>query len=74
MRKMEDEYILTCKRFPIEPGDFIQFDRLPQLVASVEGAPVFICHYGTHNARYALRIDECLRGDDPHWLGGSHVH
>ena len=24
MRKMEDEYILTCKRFPIEPGDFIR--------------------------------------------------
>ena len=58
----------------MKPGDFIQLDRSPQVVASVEGVPVFICHYGTHNERYALRIDECLRGDDPHWLGGSHVH
>ena len=58
----------------MKPGDFIQFDRSPQIVASVDGTPVFACHYGTHNARYALRIDESLRGDDPHWLGGSHVH
>lgn len=58
----------------MKPGDFIQFDRTPQIVASVDGTPVFACHYGTHNARYALRIDESLRGDDPHWLGGSHVH
>jgi flagellar motor switch protein FliM len=66
--------VTVAQLMSMKPGDFIQFDRLPQLVASVEGAPVFICHYGTHNARYALRIDECLRGDDPHWLGGSHVH
>ncbi|RZL53098.1 MAG: flagellar motor switch protein FliM [Variovorax sp.] len=58
----------------MKPGDFIQFDRSPQIVASVDGTPVFACHYGTHNARYALRIDESLRGDDPHWLGGNHVH
>ncbi|RZM03920.1 MAG: flagellar motor switch protein FliM [Variovorax sp.] len=58
----------------MKPGDFIQFDRLAQVVASVEGTPVFACRYGTHNARYALRIDECLGGDEPHWLGGSHVH
>ena len=57
----------------MKPGDFIPFDRAPRVVASVDGTPVFACHYGTHNAHYALRIDECLRGDDPHWLGGTHV-
>ncbi|MBU2286770.1 MAG: flagellar motor switch protein FliM [Gammaproteobacteria bacterium] len=57
----------------MKPGDFIQFERPHSVVASVDGAPIFTCHYGTHNARFALRIDECLRGDDPHWLGGSHV-
>jgi flagellar motor switch protein FliM len=57
----------------MKPGDFIAFERAPRVVASVDGTPVFACHYGTHNAHYALRIDECLRGDDPHWLGGNHV-
>lgn len=57
----------------MKAGDFIPFDRAPRVVASVDGTPVFACHYGTHNAHYALRIDECLRGDDPHWLGGTHV-
>ena len=58
----------------MKAGDFIQFDRPARIVASVDGTPVFACHYGTHSARYALRIDECLRGDDPHWLGAPHVH
>lgn len=57
----------------MKPGDFIGLERSPQVFASVEGTQVFACHYGTHNARYALRIEECLRGADPHWLGGSHV-
>jgi flagellar motor switch protein FliM len=58
----------------MKAGDFIQLDRAPRVVASVDGTPVFSCRYGTHNARYALRIEESLRSDDTHWLGGSHVH
>lgn len=60
----------------MKPGDFIPFERAPRIVAAIDGTPVFACEYGTHNARYALRIDECLRGDDPHWLAGGsdHVH
>lgn len=58
----------------MKPGDFIPLDRASRIVAAVDGTPVFACHYGTHNARYALRIDECVRSDSAHWLGGSHVH
>ena len=58
----------------MKPGDFIPLDRASRIVAAVDGTPVFACHYGTHNARYALRIDECVRSDSAHWLGGPHVH
>lgn len=58
----------------MKPGDFIPLERASRIVAAVDGTPVFACHYGTHNTRYALRIDECLRSDSAHWIGGSHVH
>ena len=58
----------------MKPGDFIALERASRVVAAVDGTPVFVCHYGTHNARYALRIDECVPSDSTHWLGGSHVH
>ncbi|MEO7242713.1 MAG: FliM/FliN family flagellar motor switch protein, partial [Variovorax sp.] len=58
----------------MKAGDFIPFDRPQRVVAAVDGTPVFTCRYGTHNAHYALRVEECLAGIDPHWLGASHVH
>jgi len=58
----------------MKAGDFIELDRAAHVHASVEGTPVFACHYGTHHTHYALRIDECLHSDDLHWLGASHVH
>ena len=53
----------------MKPGDFIELERQPRIEASVDGVPVFDCHYGTHNAKYAIRIDKCLRGNDINWLG-----
>lgn len=53
----------------MKPGDFIELDRSPLIEASVDGVPVFECRYGTHNAKYAIRIDKCLRGNDTNWLG-----
>ncbi len=45
-------------------GDFIELDRRPKIEVTVEGVPLFECQYGTHNAKYAVRIDKCLRGND----------
>jgi len=50
-------------------GDFIELDRKPHIDLTVEGVPVFECQYGTHNAKYAVRIDKNLRGNDLNWKG-----
>ena len=44
----------------LKAGDFIQMDRLPTLVAKVDGVPVFECEYGTMGHRYGLRVREFL--------------
>ncbi len=50
-------------------GDFIELDREPSIEVTVDGVPVFECQYGTHNAKYAIRIDKSLRGKDSNWKG-----
>lgn len=59
------EQLLKMKK-----GDFIELNRQPKINASVDGVPIFECYYGTHNAKYAIRIDKSLRHDD-HWIGES---
>ncbi len=58
----------------MKAGDFIELDREPHIRASVGGVPVFECQYGTHNAKYAIRIEECLRNSDLSWMGEKHGH
>ncbi len=58
------EQLLQMKK-----GDFIELEREPKIQATVDGVPIFECHYGTHNAKYAIRIDKALRGNDQNWLG-----
>lgn len=58
------EQLLAMKK-----GDFIELERQPKIQASVDGVPIFECQYGTHNAKYAIRIDKALRGNDQNWLG-----
>ena len=58
----------------MKPGDFIELDREPRIRASIEGVPVFECQYGTHNSKYAIRIEECLRNSDLSWMGEKHGH
>ncbi|GHC89581.1 flagellar motor switch protein FliM [Pseudorhodoferax aquiterrae] len=50
----------------MKPGDFIELERQPSITATIGGVPIFECQYGTHNAKYAIRIEECLRGNDIH--------
>ena len=53
-------------------GDFIELEKESRIQATVEGVPVFECQYGTHNSRYAIRIDKHLRGNDQSWMGERH--
>ena len=53
----------------MKTGDFIELDRPSRIQVTVEGVPVFECQYGTHNAKYAIRIDKSLRGNDLNWKG-----
>jgi flagellar motor switch protein FliM len=53
----------------MKAGDFIELDRQPRIQVTVDGVPVFECQYGTHNAKYAIRIDKSLRGNDLSWKG-----
>ena len=55
-----------------KPGDFIELDLEPVIQTKVDGVPVFDCHYGTSNGRYALKIDKMLTGSTESWLGAKH--
>jgi flagellar motor switch protein FliM len=61
------EQLLSMKK-----GDFIELERESKIQATVDGVPLFECQYGTHNAKYAIRIDKALRGNDQNWLGDNH--
>ncbi|MBT0569517.1 flagellar motor switch protein FliM [Curvibacter sp. CHRR-16] len=53
----------------LKPGDFIELNRQPRIEATVDGVPIFECQYGTHNSKYAIRIEKLLRGNDLNWIG-----
>src|SRR5574343_1608813 len=55
-----------------KPGDFIELDLEPVIQTKVDGVPVFQCHYGTTNGKYALKIDKMLTGSQESWLGAKH--
>ena len=56
----------------MRPGDFIELDREPLIRASIGGVPVFECQYGTHNDKYAIRVERSLRGGESGWMGEKH--
>lgn len=58
------EQLLALKK-----GDFIELDREPRIQATIDGVPIFECQYGTHNSKYAIRIEKPLRGNDQNWMG-----
>jgi flagellar motor switch protein FliM len=55
-----------------KPGDFIELDLNPMIKAKVDGVPVFDCHYGTSNGKYAIKIDHMLTSSSDSWLGEAH--
>jgi flagellar motor switch protein FliM len=52
-------------------GDFIELDLEAGIQAKVIGVPIFDCHYGTSNGKYALKIDQMLSSSNMSWLGES---
>jgi flagellar motor switch protein FliM len=59
----------------MKPGDFIELDREPRILANIGGVPIFECQYGTHNAKYAIRVEKCLRGNEVGAVGEkNHVN
>jgi flagellar motor switch protein FliM len=56
-----------------KPGDFVELDLDPAIQAKVDGVPVFDCHYGTANNRYAIKIDRMISSAGQGWLGDSNV-
>ena len=56
----------------MKPGDFIELDRTPRIQATIGNVPIFECQYGTHNSKYAIRVEQRLTGNDSNWLGEIH--
>jgi len=56
-----------------KPGDFIELDLDPGIQGKVVGVPIFDCHYGTSNGKYALKIDQMLSTSTMGWLGSADV-
>lgn len=52
-----------------KPGDFIELDLSAGIQAKVVGVPIFDCHYGTSNGKYALKVDRMLSSSGMGWLG-----
>ena len=53
-------------------GDFIELDLESLIQAKVNGVPILECHYGTHNGKYAIKVNKSLRGADMNWLENSY--
>ena len=54
-------------------GDFIELDLQKVIQTKVKGVPLFDCHYGTSNGKYALKVNQWLAGSDVGWLDAARV-
>src|SRR5574343_358019 len=57
----------------LKPGDFIELDLDPLVEAKVDRVPVFECHYGTSEGKYAVKIERMLTTPQAGWLGDHNV-
>ena len=62
------EHLLAFK-----PGDFIELDLNPAIQAKVDGVPVLVCHSGTANGRYAIKVDRLINSSHAGWLGAANA-
>lgn len=53
----------------LKPGDFIELDTPAPLQAKVEGVPLILCHHGTSNGRYAIKVQEMVNLPTENWNG-----
>ena len=53
-------------------GDFIELEREHVIQAKVDGVPVLECEYGTHNGKYALKVQRTIRSTDKTWHGDQY--
>ncbi|WP_310386980.1 flagellar motor switch protein FliM [Roseateles sp.] len=56
-----------------KPGDFIELDLDAMIKAKIDGVPVYDCHYGTSNGKYAIKVEQMLTSPDQGWLGARNV-
>lgn len=52
-------------------GDFIELDLNKVIQTKVSGVPLFDCHYGTSNGKYALKVNQWLAGSAVGWLDAA---
>ena len=57
----------------LKVGDFIELDLHQAIQAKIVGVPVFDCHYGTSNGKYALKVNQLLTNSEQGWLGERNV-
>ncbi|WP_101049026.1 flagellar motor switch protein FliM [Macromonas nakdongensis] len=53
-------------------GDFIELERERIIQAKVDGVPILECEYGTHNGKYALKVQRTIRSTDKTWHGDQY--
>jgi len=56
----------------MKPGDFIELDLNALIQAKVSGVPILECHYGTHNGKYAIKVERSLRSSEVNWLENNY--
>ena len=56
----------------LKVGDFIELERQNSIQAAIDGVPILQCQYGTHNGKYALKVERMLRSPDKSWTGDSY--
>lgn len=56
----------------LKVGDFIELERQPIINAQIDGVPIFTCQYGTHNGKYALKVERTIRSSEKTWTGDAY--